>query len=273
MAIITMTRGSLSATARVVEKLSERLGYRALSREEAISYAEKHGIEEFRLGSPNCMENQPPKLWDRHAAQRHHYLVILKAALMDFVVEGNLIYHGNLGQYILSDVPKLLRIRVDADFDSRVRFLMEERGLTRSEAEAHIADIDTRRTRWVKFLYGLDFTDSANYDLILNMAKLSPDMMADVIADLITRGNLTVNDKDRHRLRDLHLESIVQAHLVRSPRTRGMQLEVSADSETGEVIISGIEPMLGTDIWQRDIREVAAGIEGVSKLSLRVSQG
>jgi hypothetical protein len=269
MAIITITRGSLRAARDITLKLSERLGYRAVLREEVIQHGEKYGLDEFRLAHLETMEKKPPAFWDRHSLQRHHYVTVFRAALMDFVVKDNIIYQGNLGQFCLSDVPCLLRIRVDADRESRIRRLMEDSDISRVEAEAQIADIDSRRVQWVRFLYGANFDDITHYDLILNMAKIRLETMVDTVSRLVTNPAFALNESNKQNLRNLHLKAAVQAYLVRSPRTRGMELDVQCDADKGEVNITGAVPMLGTEIWERDIKAVVSEVEGVKSVEVK----
>jgi cytidylate kinase-like protein len=271
MAIITVTRGSLRAARDITLKLSEKLGYRAIMREEVLQHGEKYGLNEFRLAHLETMEKKPPAFWDRHGLQRHQYVVLFRAALMDFVVQDNVIYQGNLGQFCLKEVPRLLRIRVDADLESRLLRVMEETGATRVEAEAQIADIDSRRKQWVRFLYGADFDDITHYDLILNMAKIRVETMVDTVSRLVTNPAFEVDSAARKTLQDLHLKAVIEAHLVRSPRTRGMELFVECDSDSGKVSMSGIVPMLGTEIWGRDIRAVVSEVEGVTEVEVQIS--
>jgi len=48
-----------------------------------------------------------------------------------------------------------------------------------------------------------------------------------------------------------------------------MELEVECDAASGKVEISGVVPMLGTEIWERDIRAVASEVEGVNEIEVK----
>ncbi len=268
MPIITITRGSLSTSYRLTARLSEQLNCRAVSREEVIKHARKYGIEETGLADIAVFETQPPHFWDRHAAQRKHYLTIFKAALMDFVVGGDAIYHGHLGQFLLHDVPKLLRVRANASVEFRVNLLMTESGRTETEARDYISQVDSRRINWAKFLYGVDFNNPANFDLILNMDKMSIETMSDLVAHVATRPEFKPDESSVRDTRDAHLKAQVLAYLARSPRTRGMDLSVECHADTGHVKVEGVAPAVGTSVWQKDIREVLSGIERISKLEI-----
>ncbi|UCC79342.1 MAG: cytidylate kinase-like family protein [Candidatus Zixiibacteriota bacterium] len=269
MAIITLTRGSLSATYKLAEMLcKQNPDCRTVAREEIIKYAEKYGMEETGMADTGYMEVKPPQFWDRQAAQRRLYLIYFKASLMDFIIKDNIVYHGHLAQFQLSDVPKILRVRVDASLDYRVQALMSESNYTQAEAQKHIFEIDSRRKDWAKFLYNVDFNDTLNYDIVLNMDKMSVETMADVIFRTARSPEYTIDDEARKVIRDVHLKSVILANLARSPRTRGMELMIQCDSDSGIVKARGLGPILGTETWENDIREVISSIDGVKEVDV-----
>ncbi len=270
MPIITITRGSLSTSFKLKEKLSEILGCRTVSREEVIQHAKKYGIEETGLADIGIVESNPPHFWDRHSAQRRHYLTIFRAALMDFIVEGCAIYHGHLGQFLLQEIPKLLRVRADASVEYRVKLLMRESGRTEGEARQYINDVDSRRINWGRFLYGVDFNNPANFDLVLNMDKMSIETMADIVAHAAERPEFKLDESSLKAIKDVHLKAHVLAHLARSPRTRGMDLSVECDAQKGYVKVRGIAPVVGAEVWEKDIKEVLAGLEGIKTLEVGI---
>jgi cytidylate kinase len=268
--IITITRGSLSATCRLANKLSERLGCRVVSREEVLEHGIKYGIRDTGLGEIGIMEKHPPYFWDRHVAQRRYYLAIFKAALMDLIIDGNAVYHGHVGQFLLSDTPKLLRVRADASMQFRINTLMQESSMTENNAEQYIKEIDIKRKKWAKFLYGIDFDDNQNYDLVLNMNRMSLDTMAGIIVCATDNQEFKQDKDSMKQMRDAHFRALIHAYLVNSPRTRGMELKAECDSDTGQVTISGMAPVYGLDILKNDIRDVLSKIDKVTNVEIKL---
>jgi cytidylate kinase len=266
--LIALTRGSLSTTFKLAEKLSKELNCTIAPRETVIKHAEKYGMSETGMGESGFMEKQPPQFWDRHAAARRQYLIYMKASLMDFVVQGNVVYCGHLGQFLLSDVPRLLRVKVEASMDKRIAAVVKESGLAEVKAREYIEDMDSKRKSWAKFLYGVDFNDPLNYDMILNLDKMSLDSMTMVIACAVDRPEYKLDDEARKTIDDVHLKSIVLAALARSSRTRGMDLAVECDSASGRVKVSGMAPVLGSTTWEGDIEEVVTKVDGVSSVEV-----
>jgi hypothetical protein len=117
-------------------------------------------------------------------------------------------------------------------------------------------------------LYGVDFNNPANFDLILNMDKMSIETMAYIVAHAAKRPEFKVDESSVKVTKDVHLKALVLAYLARSTRTRGMGLSVECDAETGHVKVEGVAPALGTSIWEKDIKEVLSGVEGISSLDV-----
>jgi hypothetical protein len=258
----------LAASRKVAETIRRELGCDIVTREEVLEHARQYGVEETGMADTDLMAKHPPHLWDRHSAQRRLYLIILRASLMDYVVSGNLIYLGHLGQFVLSDVPKLLRIRVDSTVDYRVRALMDGSKLTREDASDYIERIDERRRAWAKFLYGVDYDSPLHYDILLNLEKMSRDTAANVVGAAIKSPEWELDDAAKDQLRNLHLSSIILASLARSPRTRGMELAVDCDAKTGLATVRGMSTLIGSKTWEDDIGDVVAAVKGVNSVEV-----
>lgn len=268
MPLMTITRGSLSASRQVAEIIRREIECDIVTREEVIEHAREYGLEETGMADSDFMEKNRPHLWDRHAAQRRLYLIYLRASLMDFMSKGNAIYLGHMGQFVLSDVPKLFRIRVDTSMIYRLNALTQESKMTEDEAREYIKDIDAKRRNWAKFLYGVEYDSPLHYDIILNVERMSLESTAEIITCAVKRPEWAPNEESRKVVQNVRLASIVSAHLARSARTRGMELDVECDVQTGHSTIRGMSPLVGAETWKHDIRDVVTGIEGITAVEI-----
>ena len=187
---------------------------------------------------------------------------------MDFTVDGCVVYHGHLGQFLLTDVPKLLRVRANASMQFRINNLMKESGMTEAQAEQHVKEIDSKRVSWAKFLYGVDFNSNMNFDLILNMDRMSLETIAGIIACATERPEFKLDQESLKQVRDARFRAVIFANLVRSPRTRGMDLRIECDATTGQVSVRGMAPVYGSEIWRNDIADVVSKVEGVQRVDI-----
>ena len=156
MNIITISRGSLSATEMLAKKAAEKINCSVVTREDVIKAAEKYGIKETGLGDLSFIEKSPT-IWDKMSDRKKHYLSCFQTALLDFALKGSIIYHGHLAQFLLGDIPFVLRVLLTAPTEFRIKTLMKEGGKTREKVTSDIKIIDERRQKWSQFLYGVDW--------------------------------------------------------------------------------------------------------------------
>ena len=129
MAIIAISRGTKSGGQALAECLAEELGYPLLGREVAQEAAAGLGVSPDEL---RARWEVAPKLWERFSSARRLYLAAVQASLAEHAIEGNLVYHGLAGQLLLRNAPTVLRVRLIASMETRIRALMSGTDMTRS---------------------------------------------------------------------------------------------------------------------------------------------
>ena len=273
MSVIAISRGSLFTTKNLAEGLKAKLGYRIITREEVIDAGKRYGIEETGLGIKDIMELHPPGYWHERSDERIHYLTCFKTALLDFAVEGSVIYHGNLAHILLNEVPFVLRVRINAPLGNRVKPLVEKEGMSREAAIEKIKDIDHKRRLWTQFLYDAEVIDPIFFDLVLNLERIGISDAIEMIITEVKKEPFQATEKSLKILKDLHLASIVKTHLMRSPKTKVMDLDVDADSSTGNVIVSGSLPPDANQTREADIQSVLSSVELIKNVEVKVKFG
>ncbi len=268
MAVITIARGTLGAATQLGARLAKVLGYRVVSREEVYEAAKPYGIEETGLGDLSFLDQRPPSFWHPFSDKRRRYLACFQAALLDQALSGDLVYVGHLAHLLISGYRRVLRVRLAAPDGFRVELLVRERGMTEAQAISYIREVDERRLRWSQFLYGVDWRDPELYDLVLNPEKLRLETMADAVAAIAKSLEMQPTSHDREILRNLRLAAIGRAALLRSPRTRGLDVTIEADAARGHVRLYGTSPSMWTETWERDLRTILAETPGVNTVEI-----
>lgn len=181
MAIITISRGSLSGGRAVAECLAEHLDVPCVAREVLQEAALALGISERAM--QEAFET-PPGMWARLNRERETYLMAVRAALADRCVDGRLVYHGLAGQFLLKGLPGVLKVRLIAPLEIRIEALVEQHHrMSRRAAEDFIANVDEERRRWVKIMYGENVEDPSLYDLTVKLRAMSHDTACLAIAE------------------------------------------------------------------------------------------
>lgn len=235
MGIITVSRGSFAGGRAVAERLSQLLGYPSLSREHVLTEAaQEYGILESEL---TRSLNEAPPFWQQVPGKRLAYVKCVTAVLLDHASRGDLIYHGHVGHLLLAGVPHVLRVRVTADLEFRIRSAMEQVHLKRDEAIAHIRRVDEERARWARLLYGVDWEDPTQYHLIVNLGRLSAASACEAIVRMSEMPEFQPTTEGLEAYENLRLSCKVWGSLARNAETRSAGLQVTA--RDGEVVISG----------------------------------
>lgn len=88
---------------------------------------------------------------------------------------------GRCADYVLADHSNLLRVFISADFDSRVRTIMQRHELSENDAKDLIVKTDKRRSNYYNYYTGGKWAKLENYDLILSTDKIGIENAAKLI--------------------------------------------------------------------------------------------
>lgn len=261
MAIITLSRGTFSGGERLAECLSKRLGYTSVSREVIIRAASEYGVSEEKLIA--AVEKEP-RLKERLALDldRFHYLSFIQAALCEKAKDDNIVYHGHGGHLLLKGISHVIKVKVIADLEQRIKFAMERNKFTRDEAVRYIYSIDHQREKWTKFLYDVDWNDPSLYDIVINLKKMSIPTACEMISVMVKAEEFKTTEASRKAMEDLLLASTVKAVLASNDFTKNFNVEVVADN--GRVTVGGKVDTL-EDI--ENVTELVRKIKGVKTVN------
>jgi cytidylate kinase len=256
MAIITISRGSLSGGEELARRLAAALQADCVSREDLVEgCARDFGTDP---AEPSEVVDRPPSFWKRLTSKRPTHLKIARAVLLGRARSGNVVYHGHAGHLLLKDVPCVLRVRLIAPMEKRISAAMENLKLTREQAIRHVEQVDDYRVRWTKFLYGVDWHDPSLYDVTINLEKVTMDAAVDMVVAL-AKSQAFAPDRDcLPQLARLALVAHIQAALEARPQTRGADITITI--EDGKVRLAGRLENENLRPW---ILSVVHGTEGV----------
>jgi cytidylate kinase len=193
VAIITISRGSLSGGKALAGCLADRLGYPMLGREVLQEAAEALGLSESVFREKY---EATPTLWARLTREREKYTLAVQTALAEWCTRGNLVYHGLSGQFLLRGLHGVLRVRLIAPMDMRVKAFMDTHPLmSSSQAEDFIRGVDQERSRWARMMYGEELMDLFNYDMTVNLKTLSLESACGTIAEAATQPRYQITDE------------------------------------------------------------------------------
>ncbi len=226
MQVICVSRGTFSGGSELAELLAKKLGCSCVSREDLIEAATREGIQ---VGKLEMAMVKPGSFSGRLALEREHYLAVTTAFLCDRAKEGRLVYHGRTGHLLLPGVSHVLRVRVVADEDFRVKSVMQRLKLDRDRAIKYLHDVDEDRMHWVHSMYGVSWEDAGQYDVIINLQQMSVENAASLLVGFAQLPDFQMTPASDRAMDNLSLAAHARVLLARDGRTKGAGFKVRAD--------------------------------------------
>lgn len=98
---------------------------------------------------------------------------------------GKSIIVGRGGAQVTADMSPGVRMRLVADYDTRIEGVMEHYGLERRQARAHAKKLDASRARLIKTHFDVDIDDPTQYDIVWNTSRSSTEDIAYAVVAMI----------------------------------------------------------------------------------------
>ena len=135
--------------------------------------------------------------------------------------------------------------------------------LGRAEAVDHIARMDQDRRKWTQYLYGVDWGDPANYDIVVNLEYMNITEACKAVATLARQRCFEFTDCCQAAMDDLALASRVRAELALDEATAHLEFEVAA--KQGAIQLHGAVSNMRE---VAEVQRIALGVPGVLSLNL-----
>ncbi len=268
MPIITISRGSYSRGSDVANKAAEMLGYACISREVLIEASEMFNIPEIKLVRAI---HDAPSILERFSHGRERYVAYIRAIFLRHVQKDNVVYHGLAGHYFLQGIPHVLKVRIIADMEDRVREEMNRKNISDDKARYLLKKNDEERRKWGLTLYGIDTTDSRLYDIVLKIKAITVDDAAKFIVDTLRRPSFKTTPEAQKVLDDLVLAAQIEALLV----NEFPKVKVVADNGSADIHIAGGFGMTASGAKERDIiyrvQDIAINLGGAQSAKVRLA--
>ena len=210
MGVITISRGSYSKGKETAEKLAQRLGYECISRDILLETSAHFNINELKLIRAI---HDAPSILDRFKHGKEKYIIFIREAFLEHIRKDNVIYHGLAGHFFCQGIPNLLKVRIIANLEDRIKEEMRREHIPEKEARHILKKDDEERRKWGMYLYGIDTKDPALYDVVLHIDNLGVDDAVEILADMAKRPCFQPTAESQKMIDDYHLAAIAQEML------------------------------------------------------------
>lgn len=210
MAIITISRGCYSHGQEIAEQVAQMLGYECVSREVLVDAAHLFDVSERKLIKSI---HDAPSLLERITGGREKYLKYIKAALLDRVRNDNVVYHGHAGHLLLTDIPEVLKVKIIAATEDRVKLLQQKQKTSKELALKVIKSEDKHRAHWTRYLYKMDLSDPGLYDIVIHIGQLNIQDACRLICAAAQSKTYEMSAETKRAINDLAIVSHLKAAL------------------------------------------------------------
>jgi cytidylate kinase len=260
MSILTVSHEIGAGGPEIGQKVADQLGWHYVDQELISDAALRYGVLEEKLSS---LDESKPSLFERFDAETRRYITVLQTAVFEFAEQDRVVLMGRAGQWLLRGLPHVLRLRVMAPFDKRVKRLarklsgqMGEQTNPRTVQDMARRD-DQEKLGRMRYLYEVDLRDPSLYDLVVNTDKLSIDAAVEMVAATLQRPELVTTPEAQQLVTDRALASRIQVALATNPETRKYRITVEAKS--------GLVTLEGTAAMDEAV-DVARAVRGVREV-------
>src|SRR5712691_10253074 len=238
MTVITFSREAHNGTQDLARLVARRLGYRYVGRDELTqAVTARSGVERV----PQTVESEGRALsrWEQLGEQltgdREAYFAALKAVVTELAVADNVVIVGHAAGQFLRDMRSVVRVFVVAPMQDRVARLLAE-GVEDAERARRLIDRQDRESAaYVRYLFGIDWLDPHEWDLVINTGRASPEAALEMVVHYTQ--NLVRDQAEHADLTRMELVSRIEERLLADRELAVDKLRVRVDS--GRIVIEG----------------------------------
>ncbi len=261
MSIITISRGSYSRGKEVAEKLAKALNYQCISREIILETSEQFNIPELKLIRAI---HDAPTILDRFTSGKERYISFFRATLLTYLQRDNVVFHGLAAHFFLQQFPHILKVRISANLEDRVREEMIRENIPAEEARMILVNDDAERRKWGMQIFGQDPWNAQLYDMILHIDNMNVDQAVSIILHTVGQPCFQSTPETCRMLADEALAARVEAELIKAfPK-------VVVEAGDGEVFVNVRGSRADEKSITQKVQRLTEKVEGVKNIQVNI---
>ncbi len=183
MAVITISRQLGSAGDYIASMVASMLSYKLVNKRNILMEAQRYGIIE--PGTADEIGEGRPPILERFIRNKSRAVYALRTLMQETAIEGNVVILGRGGNMELRKRSDVLKIRIIADFETRIARIMKENEVDKAQARKMLKKSDKERSEYVKHFFLVDSSNPELFDIVINTTSISPDAAARLIIQAV----------------------------------------------------------------------------------------
>jgi CMP/dCMP kinase len=171
---------------KLIEEVAARLSLRPSDVEAEIERPRgmlERLVRSFSSLEPGMGAGWQPPYPDPLYDPRKEMISLTESVIREVAAGGTAVIVGRGAGFVLHDRPGLFRVFLRATDAVKVKTLMGRLDLPEAETRRKMHETDSNRAAYIRQLYGHDWCDVSEYDLIVNTGRVSYATAAQMILD------------------------------------------------------------------------------------------
>jgi len=202
-----------------------------------------------------------PNFFEKLGFEKEKYIAYMRSALLSRLKKDYIVYHGLAGHLFVQNIAHAFSVRLVVDIQDRVKYCMASEQVTEEKAYEMLHKLDVQRKKWGLYLYGVDITEPDQYDMVVNINRLSVDEAADIICSTAQLEKFQTTAESRQKMEDIAMEAEVKAVLmnIKPPQNVSahngiVSVQVQSGMFSGEKIEGMVEALSMTVDGVKEVR-------------------
>ena len=200
MKVITITREYGAGGGEVARQLAATLGWELLDRELLHQAAEIEHVPDAEL---ERLDEKAISMADRFRLHPPHqkYVHGLTEAARQAAQKGNVVLVGRGARHLLGEMPSAFHLRLVAPQEWRAERMARLEGWSLDKAQARCGEVERIRDLFTRYFFGQTATQPAQYDLVVNTARVPLEDVTGTVATMVRSGSAPAVGLGRSRKR------------------------------------------------------------------------
>jgi cytidylate kinase len=229
MAILTIARKYGSGGREIGQAIAEQLSYEYVDRKKILDDMRAAG-KQWEERAKYFDENYP-NIWERYDWSFRGFVALNQSYFLNYALKDKVIIMGRGGNFLLKGIPFVLRVRVIAPIEKRIEKVMEREGVNSENARWSIEKADHEMAGAIYLIYGGDWDNPAEYEMVFNTGIQTPDEIITTIKNALLEKEKFNTEKARKILQLRALAAKIKAELTTNPQYCISVLDVDPKEE------------------------------------------
>lgn len=190
MAVITFSRQFSQESETIIKRVAELCKIPIVDKSKLAELLSEYGLIDFE-----SFYDAEHNFIDRFDSGNEAYIEMMNKAVLAFAKRDNLIILGRGGFSLLKEYGNVLNVLLKASKEQRAADLIRSEGVTEGDSALMIIEQrDNVREKFLSTYYGIRSLDAEDFDLVFDMGKISPEVIAQLISQAYEDLNNRVDD-------------------------------------------------------------------------------